>query len=195
MKGRKHVPVLVALVVVTFVLSACGGGSSSSSTGSTSHSHGSPSSKSAQVNKPSGGAEITAYGKEAVEAERETASRVLEANLKARASEDWAGQCASLSAELIKEIVERAELISGKKGTGSCPEGLEFESEPVPESVLKNPMSGPIDALRVEGSKGYALFHGADGIEYAMPMVEEGGRWRVGQLTVLEPGGATEFHE
>jgi hypothetical protein len=167
---------LIFLVAVSalLVLSACGGDSSSSQS---TPSEGQPESS-----------RLSSFGQEAGSDEREAASRVLEENLRARAAEDWPAQCASLSASLTKEIVERAELITAKKGAGSCAKGLELEAEPVPASVLKDPMTGPIDALRVEGKKAYALFHGAGNMGYAMPMVEEGGRWKVGQLTTIELG-------
>jgi hypothetical protein len=132
------------------------------------------------------GNEVATFGQEAAADEREAASKVLEENLSARAAEDWSKQCASLSARLTAELLERVELIMGKKEAGGCPKALELEAEPISPSVLKNPMTGPIDELRVEGPKAYALFTGTGNKEYGMPMVSEGGEWKVDSLTTIE---------
>jgi hypothetical protein len=39
-----------------------------------------------------------------------------------------------------------------------------------------------VGALRIEGDHGFVLYHGPGGEPYAMPMVMEGGAWKVGSL-------------
>jgi hypothetical protein len=191
---RRYLNLCFFLIAISVIISACGGGSTSSSSstaGSGSH-EGNESASGSSGGRLTGlnaeGKRLANFGEEAEAAEREAASKALEANLSARASEDWVGQCASLSVALHKEIAERSELIIGKKGNGSCPKGLELEAEPFPKSVLKNPMTGPIDALRVEGRQAYALFRGTGNKDYGMPMVNEDGDWKVTQLTTIELG-------
>lgn len=45
--------------------------------------------------------------------------------------------------------------------------------------------TGPIAALRIEGDKAYALVHGNDGHDYAMPMQMEAGEWRVSAILLI----------
>jgi hypothetical protein len=47
-------------------------------------------------------------------------------------------------------------------------------------------MTGPIDALRVEGDRGYALYHGTKGKDYVMAMKKEDDEWKVSSLTESE---------
>jgi hypothetical protein len=176
---------LLLAIAITIAVSACGGGSSTSSSSADSTSPNSTASKSESIAEAES-KHVLSFGHEAEADERDAASKVLEENLRARAGKDWSGQCNSLSARLSKELVERAELISGKHGKGTCAKGLELEAEPVSPSVLKDPMTGPIDVLRVEGPKAYALFQGSEGKEYGMPMAKEGDAWKVDQLTTIE---------
>lgn len=42
--------------------------------------------------------------------------------------------------------------------------------------------NGGIASLRVEGDRGFALYHGAKDVGYFVPMVKEEGEWKVGAL-------------
>ena len=46
--------------------------------------------------------------------------------------------------------------------------------------------AGPIDSLRVDSERAFALYHGSDGSDYFMPMALEGGSWRVAGLAPTE---------
>ena len=132
-----------------------------------------------------GEGKIPNFGEEANAAEREAASTVLEENLMARAAGDWAGQCATLSAAAIKVIKETVP--PGE--AGSCAEAIKTEAEPLErtQALRANTMTEPIAALRVKGSKGYALYHGTKDAAYAMPMEKEGGQWKVSALVTVTP--------
>ena len=126
------------------------------------------------------------FGKEAPPAIRDEASRVLTENLKARETADFTTQCATLT---LKE----AQLITEDKGSAAaknCPKKLKQSAEPLSntESVRADLLSGPIAALRVRGNRAYALFHGSDKSDYAMPMVNEGGQWKVGSVKTVRLG-------
>jgi hypothetical protein len=175
-------------LALLFVLGVCGalggcGGSSAAeqpSTNTTPH-------HTAEFADPAGGTPYTHIGREATEAEREAASRVIERNFRARAEGDWHVQCATLSAESLKRLA----------GDGSgdevqrCAAELKRSAQPLSSSrkFRANTLPGEIDALRVEGSKGYAMYHGNDGQDYGVPMRLEGGEWRVDSLisTPLNP--------
>jgi hypothetical protein len=121
------------------------------------------------------------FGQVASDEERAAASKVLEENLEARASGDWAAQCATLTADKTSQ----AEIYAPGEG---CAAGLgaEVKRFSVSRSSLANTMTGPIAVLRVEGNFGYALYHGKKGQDYAMLMKKEGGEWKVAHLATNE---------
>jgi hypothetical protein len=135
--------------------------------------------------KKGGKNEIPTFGTEASAAEREAVSEVVEKSLTARAAGDWAGQCATLSSNAIKTIKETVP----PREAGSCAEALKLEAQPVVQtrSIRANTMTEPIAALRVKGNKAYALYHGAKGQNYAMPVEKEGGAWKVSALVTVTP--------
>jgi hypothetical protein len=190
----KSASVASLLAIAAILVGGCGGDSDSSSSSSTTadtttastspDTHADPASVETKPGgaKPTPGfknAELAEYGKEAVPAEREAASKVLTENLVARETKDWAGQCASLTPTIVKGVEEEGPAIAG----GSCPERLEEESLGAPAIIFKNTLTGPIAALRVEGNSGYALYHGNDGKDWAMPMKKESDGWKVDSLT------------
>lgn len=157
------------------LVAGCGSGSSSE--GSTASS----AAPSAAFTKRGGNDGPATFGEAASDEEREAASRVLEENLKARAAADWARQCATLTAIRIAQIETDAPNFGGGKG---CVVTLREQAEPLAASkaARANTMTEPIAVLRVKGRRGYALYHGAGGKDYAMPMEKEGGEWKVAEL-------------
>jgi hypothetical protein len=193
-KAKPAVAIVVALLLAT-ALAACGGSSgsapaTSSSTAksedSTSGSEGSASTQaepSRQFLAPTGENEIPKFGKEADAAEREAVSKIVAESQQARAAGDWATQCATLAASVIKTLEKTASpLLSGH----SCAKELEAEAANVPKYILANTMTGPIDALRVGPKSGYALYHGTKGVDWAVPITKEGGEWKVGALLPIK---------
>jgi hypothetical protein len=171
------------IVVAALLVAGCGGGSSSSSSSSASSSATTASDSSGgaepskQFLKPKGNNKIAEFGSEASVEERETASKVVEESLKAREDADFATQCETLSLKGIKEI-------PGTKTRAECPKALKSFAEPLSETkkARKDTLSGPIDAMRVKGEKGYALYHGTDKKNYAVPLEEEDGAWKVASV-------------
>jgi hypothetical protein len=182
-----------AAAVMAMLVVGCGGsgGDSSSATTSSSNetessessksSDGSNSEPSAEFAGEGPNAELVTFGKESDVAEREAASEVLEENLEARAAGDWEAQCLTLAEPIVKGIERSA----GGTGAG-CAKSLEVQASSAPESILANPMTEPIAALRVGGIRGFALFHGANGKDYVMPLLKEGSEWKVASLTTEE---------
>jgi hypothetical protein len=175
------------IVIAALLVAGCGGGSSSSSspTASGSATTASDSSEGAEPSKqflkPKGKNEIAEFGSEASVEERETASKVVEESLKAREEADFATQCETLSLKGIEEI-------PGTKNRAECPKSLKSFAEPLSETkeARKDTLSGPIDAMRVKGEKGYALYHGTDKKNYAVPLEEEDGAWKVASVFTQE---------
>jgi hypothetical protein len=188
---RQIIVLLIVAALVAALVAGCGSDSSSSSssadtTGSSSSSTTtSDGGSSAEFIKPGGKNKVAKFGQEASDSEREAASAVLEENLQARAAGDWAAQCSSLSKATIKKVEEGAAALGGEKG---CEKGLEAQAQPVSatKAIRANTMTGPVAVLRVEGTEAFALYHGAKGVDYAMPMNKEGSDWKVGSLVTQE---------
>jgi hypothetical protein len=189
----RRLGIALTLVLLGLLPLGCGGSSATTSTGgsSTAESNAPETNPSAAFIVKGGKNRVATFGKEAGAAEREAASAVLAQNLKARETEDWAGQCASLTAAHVKQMEE----LAAERSIGNrCPEGVGSEAEPIEgtEALRADTLSGSIAALRVEGDRGYALYHGDDGKNYAMAMRREGGHWKVASLTTInlpKPGG------
>jgi hypothetical protein len=181
-KGRNPIAfVLIAAVLMAALAVGCGGSDSSSS------SEASDGGSSAEFIK-SGSKNVAAkFGKEAGDAEREAASQVLEGNLQARAAGNWAAQCSSLSAAVQKEL-EVSPTVVGTGNPVSCAKSLETQAKPesATKEVRANTMTGPVAVLRVKGNKAFALYHGTQGKDYAIPMSKEAGVWKVGSVLTQE---------
>lgn len=136
---------------------------------------------------PGGDNSIQSFGAEASAAERDAPSAALEAYMRARAADDGQGQCAHLARAAVQpmeELLSRSPDFEGK-GCAAILAALGSRSDP---SLRANTMSGPIASLRVEGDRAFALYHGRGGTDYFIPMVKEGGEWKVATV-----GGPTEF--
>jgi hypothetical protein len=158
------------------VIAGCGGGSSSSSSEATSE--GEPS---AQFIKQKSDRRFAAFGTEASAEEREAANEVVTENLKAREAADFETQCATLNHKAIAKI-------PGAKNEKGCPKALKKIAEPLSGSkeLRKDTLSGSIAVLRVKGNEGFALYHGNDGKNWAVPLEKENGSWKVGALIMIE---------
>ncbi len=128
---------------------------------------------------------IAKFGEEADEDEREAASEVLEENMVAREAHDLEAQCPLLTAGAIKRAEEEAAV--WEPGPG-CEANLKELGTPwsITKEIRENTMTGPIDALRVKGDRGWALYHGVGGKDYAIKMEKDGDEWKVDSLTTTE---------
>lgn len=175
---------LLALLGLALVAAGCGGGSSSSSSstsGSTSSSEsGSGSEPSAQFLKK-GNNTIPKFGEESSLEEREAANAVVVESLQARQAADFQTQCETLDLKAIKEIPDA-------KGHEDCAAKLKKLAEPLSSTkeTRTDALSGSIAAFRVKGNRGFALFHGNDGKNYAVPLEKEGGGWKISMLRTPE---------
>jgi hypothetical protein len=186
---------IVALLAAT--VAACGGGgSTASSTASTSargtattpatspsgSGSSSPSREASASFRTTGGDNsIQNFGTEAGAAEVEAATAVLEGYLRARAKDEWATECSYLAKMAVAPLEQLASGAPQLKSSG-CGEILAALEGRAPASTRANTLTGPIASLRVEGDRGFALYHGAHGVDYFVPMIREGGKWKVGSL-------------
>jgi len=199
MKRLLNVVLAMAIVAGLLVLAACGGSSGGTSSGESSGASTDGSSTTASSADP--GAEPSAEfvgkgengtlakrGKESSVADREAASKVLEESFEARAAHAWAAQCGTLTAKAVKTVEEEAaQNAKGKSKPKGCASSLESIGKTAPESVLENPMTEPVAAMRISKGEAFAFFHGKGGKDYVIPLEKEGSEWKV---NALAPQGA-----
>lgn len=140
---------------------------------------------SASFRTPGGDNSIQSFGAEADPAQADEASAVLASYLGARAKDEWARECAYLAKVTVAPLEQLAAGSPQLKGKG-CAAILAALAGNTPTSTRANTMTSGIASLRVEGDRGFALYHGAHGTDYFLPMVREGGRWKVGSLAPSE---------
>jgi hypothetical protein len=125
---------------------------------------------------------IQESGQEGSQAQAEDAAAVLHAYLDARVAHDWDEACFYVAASLSATIELFAERYAKDKGIEGCPETLEAFASGSGQQALLETAKVNVGALRIDGDRGFLLYHGAGGAPYAMPMVREGGAWKVGSL-------------
>jgi hypothetical protein len=105
--------------------------------------------------------------------------------MQARAEEDWAAMCADLAKATLAPLEDLAAKAAQFKGKG-CAAILEGLLGPSQSLSRANTMTEGIASFRVEGDRGFALYHGPRGVDYFVAMVKEDGEWKVGSLAPSE---------
>jgi hypothetical protein len=136
---------------------------------------------SAQLRTKGGDNSIQDFGSEASASEFEGAAATLHAYLDARAARAWRAACGQMASGLTVSLAELGGSGSGEgEGTApSCPEVLASLTIGLGRTALREGAVADAVSLRVEGERGYLLFHGARKIDYFMPMAREDGTWKV----------------
>jgi hypothetical protein len=174
----RAIGVALALGLIAFI-AGCGGGSSASVSEASKEFHNPEGTK--------GTEQVATFGKESGSAQRAAASAVLAENLAAREEADFNEQCATLGRRGLESVLGSKKAVNPKT-ISECATTLKGLAEPLPKtiSIRKDTLDGEIAALRIDGGKAYALFHGSDGKDYAVPMELEGGSWKVGGILTTE---------
>jgi hypothetical protein len=177
-RGGLRVSLCLALLCIGALVAGCGGGSSSSGSSSTTSS-GSGTASNTRSWKDEGNPSIPKFGEEAPAEEREAVSTLVSESLEARADGDFVTQCETLSAKAIAKI-------PGAKNRADCATQLKRAADPLSKTkaIREDTLKGSIAELRIKGEKGYALYHGTDGQDYAIPLEKEDGNWKVGSVLV-----------
>jgi hypothetical protein len=140
------------------------------------------------------------HGREGSDAERGQASAVIERWMQARAAKHFTEECRYFARRYVEELVtDDAERVSGGR-VKTCPRALAYFGSSA-SGDFKNTLTGPIDSLRVpepgypgrdpnpaSPDLGFAQYHGKGGINYAIPMYREGGRWWVAAAAPVQEG-------
>lgn len=137
----------------------------------------------------SGDNSIPTYGAEASGSQQSEAAAALEAYLRAREEGDWQAACSRMAAPVVAQL--RVLGSGGKSQKPDCPAAYGAVAEYGSAAELADPLTNGLASFRVEEQKGFALFYGPGGQQYMMPMVSEGGEWKVNQIApVPYPVGA-----
>jgi hypothetical protein len=125
---------------------------------------------------------IPNFGSEAPASEQQRATAVLAGYLRARAGGEFSRACSYLALATRGELERLAGGANGQsKGCGAILAALSRG----PAASRADPLAGGVAALRVRAKSAFALFHGPGNSKYVMPMVSEGGAWKVSQLAPL----------
>jgi hypothetical protein len=133
-----------------------------------------------QFRVPGGDNSVQEFGSEASSSEFEEAAAALHAFLDARAAGDWATACDYLAADIVASFEQLAD--SQQQDGASCPQLLRGLSGPSTAKARKEAAIADVGSIRVEGERGFALYHGVGGVDYAISMTREDGGWKVATL-------------
>jgi hypothetical protein len=127
---------------------------------------------------------IPEYGQEAAAAERARAQVALTTFLHARAHDEWSRVCTELTAPTRQQLEG---VLRAAKGRASAIHGCGGVLAVLSGGAAgrATPQLTGVAALRVKGDVAFALFYGPHTAKYVMPMRNEGGAWKVSQLTPL----------
>jgi hypothetical protein len=138
--------------------------------------------------RPGADNSIPEFGSEADGRVRAVATAALNAYLAARAAGQWGKSCSYLGAAINRQVAAFVKASQGQ--SPNCTALLKTITEQ--SSEVARPLRGPLAAFRVEDDRGFALFYGPRRQPYMIPMVREGGSWKVNELdpVAYPPGSA-----
>ena len=121
---------------------------------------------------------VVEFGVEAGPEDFDAVAAALHGYLDAKEAQDWELSCEYMSTEAVDSIAQFAP----EPEEMDCPELLEeFSSGTAPE-ILRRLAVADVGSVRIEGDQAHALYTGAKGLGFFMPMVLEDGQWKVRAL-------------
>lgn len=139
---------------------------------------------------PGGDNLVQTFGDEASAAEREEASKVIHAWMKARVAEEWVADCSYLSRAYVKNLIWDVRGVTKGKVT-TCPGALNYFGDNA-SGTSGNTLTGPIDSLRIKDEErntewnAWAQWHGPKGMDWVLPLTREDGVWRISSASPLD---------
>lgn len=122
---------------------------------------------------------VPRFGEEASKADLRRAATAEHDYLVARVESDWTETCSSVSKSLMRSLTTRSRKFMGK----GCPEILGAITVPTPGGSAYESSEVEAESLRINGTRAFLLYRAATA-PYFMPMLIEGGVWKV---TALAP--------
>jgi hypothetical protein len=174
-RWAQFLAVSAALSVAPASLAACGGEEGTSVTSA-------PAAREATPGEPhpdpTPTLHIATFGREGSDGNRRDAEGSLLAYLGAYEGGDWGSACRYLTAETRAQVLALEETGSGVEGR-SCGQLLKLVAKGTPGHGNGRYAIDRVSSLRFKEDAGFAIFAGAGGTVYWMPMRIEGGRWKV----------------
>jgi hypothetical protein len=87
-----------------------------------------------------------------------------------------------MSSSLIVTIERVASMSQRQPRPHGCPQVLAALSLGATKKGLAEVATADVGSMRIDAGRGFLLYHGAHDIDYAMPIVLEGGEWKVTSL-------------
>jgi hypothetical protein len=137
--------------------------------------------RSAGFRNKGGDNSIQSYGGEANAEERAAATRTISTFFAAQRAGQWAKVCGVLSAKNLEQLEAFAKRLAKVK-KNDCAGVLELLNANAPSQRPPETIKGGVVSLRREGDSSFALYHGIDGKNYALPLTLEGGQWKLTSL-------------
>jgi len=134
-----------------------------------------------QVREHGGKEGVQEFGEQSDRSELEDAADVVRGYMVARADEDWSEACSYLSSRVVKQLESFAS--SAKQATGEgCSDVLGAWTPPLPAALREESAVVENGTLRVEGEEAFLIYRGPQRGDFAMPMTDEDGSWKVAAL-------------
>jgi hypothetical protein len=147
---------------------------------------------SANSSEQSGGAErsIEEFGTEASGSDRAGLLASFRGYLDALAAREYASACSRLSAGVQRSLNQ---LLPKSQRAGVCSAALPRLLSPTASAVARSQARGTVTKVRMQGDRGFVVYHAPGAKLYQMPMSREGGAWKLGLVTgsVLVPSAET----
>jgi hypothetical protein len=133
----------------------------------------------AQFHRQGGDNSVQEFGQEGGGSAMESAAAVLHAYLDARVAGRWEDACSYLAADVVASLEQFAAANGSEAQLETCPQILQTLSSGAGAAGLRGAAEVDVGSLRVQGGRGFLLYHGPRGVDFAMPVVLEGGEWRL----------------
>ncbi|HEX5983976.1 MAG TPA: hypothetical protein VFY69_07205 [Solirubrobacterales bacterium] len=133
----------------------------------------------AQFQRKGGDNSIQEFGAEGEASQLAGAAAVLHAYLDARAAGRWEDACSYLAAEVIAAIEQFSSAYGEERQIEGCPDTLRALTSGAGAAGLRAAANVDVGSLRVQGERGFLLYHGAQDLDYSMPVALEAGEWKL----------------
>jgi hypothetical protein len=200
-RPARGIALLLAAALALAAVGGCGGGGGSGGAAPASTGASTAQPPAASEGSAQGGAgarsgyeggekSIERFGSEAGGSERDAVLAAFGGYLEAVAARDYATACSHLAASVRQGMAQFAPPKLRRRG---CAAILPQLLSPSASAIAGRQANGKVTRVRVEGERGFVVFHAPGAKLYQMPIVREGGAWKAGLLaaSVLVPSAAT----
>jgi hypothetical protein len=128
-----------------------------------------------------GGDGAPEFGEAADGGQQAEAERALTTYLDARAAGNWQAACGQLAADLHMRLA-RFGAVTGQGEGGGCAAAMETFTAKAARSIRREQAEVEVGELRVKGKQGHLSYTDAESVPLSMPLLREGGEWKVNAL-------------